>query len=297
MAKYTEVSGAATNTNVVATGGINSKGIVGAYKRVFFAEDDQKFSSRAACKIQDNWDAGAVDGSLVYLGQCKFEDNSEEAQYYTDAALDINEETTAATKVLRSILQVNACVHAELRKMDGKSGRIYLQTTNGYLIARYEDDGEVVGRPATISVSQRSVPTTDTPVEYTIIDITFTDNDGDENNPLEAKIDWLFSEVEQVYPVTGVISDESTSGTKLTFDVTLTKTGSNVPLSGAVVADFAAEDEDGTTIGIDSVTEDGTTGKYTVVLDTAETTAYFSFSERREIGGSTYYLDTLIVSI
>ena len=108
MSKYTEVSGSGANTNIVATGGINAKGIVGAYERVFFAESDQKFSSIAAAKIQDNWDATAILGNLVYLGKCKFEDNSEEAQFFTDPALDINEETTAATKVVRSILQVNA---------------------------------------------------------------------------------------------------------------------------------------------------------------------------------------------
>src|SRR6056297_2187347 len=123
MSKYTEVSGAGANANIVATGGINSLGLVGAYERVFFAESSQKFSSIAAVKIQDNWDTDAVAGDLTYLGKCKFEDNSEEAQFFTDAPLNINIETTSATKVVRSILQVNACVHAELKKMDGKSGR------------------------------------------------------------------------------------------------------------------------------------------------------------------------------
>lgn len=295
MSKYTEVSGSGANTNVVATGGINDKGIVGAYKRVFFGESGQKFPSIAATKIQDNWDTAAVGGDLTYLGQCKFEDNSEEAQFFTDAALDINEETTAATKVVRSILQVNACVHAELKKMDGKSGRVYFQTTNSFVIGRYEDDGEVVGRACTISVSQRTVPTTEQPVEYTIIDITFTDNDGDESNPMEAKIDWLFSEVEQVYPLTATVGNESSNGSALTFELDIDKAGSNSPLTGAVLADFAATDEDGTPLTIASVTESGTSGIYTVVITTALTTAYIKFSGRREIGGSTYYLDTLIV--
>jgi len=295
MSKYTEVSGSGANTNVVATGGINSKGLVGAYKRVFFAEDAQKFASIAASKLQDNWDTDAIAGDLTYLGQCKFEDNSEEAQFFTDAALDINEETTAATKVVRSILQVNACVHAELKKMDGKTGRIYFQTTNSFLIGRYEDDGEVVGRQATISVSQRTVPTTEQPVEYTVIDITFTDNEGDEFNPMEAKIDWLFSEVEQVYPLTATVANE-TSGASLVFELDIDKAGSNSPLSGAVAADFAATDEDGTPITVTSVVEAGTSGVYTVTLDTTETKAIISFASRRTIAGSTYYLDSLTVN-
>lgn len=296
MSKYTEVSGAAANTAVVATGGINSKGIVGAYKRVFFAEDDQKFASIASAKVQDNWDTDAVAGDLVYLGQCKFEDNSEEAQFFTDAALDINEETTPATKVVRSILQVNACVHAELKKMDGKSGRAYFQTTNSYLIGRLEDDGEVVGRPCTISVTQRTVPTTEQPVEYTQIDITFTDNDGDELNPMEAKIDWLFSEVEQVYPLTGVVSNESSNGSTLSFDLDIDKAGSNEALTGAAEANFKVLDEDGNELTIDSVTE-SPSGTYAIDVTTALTTAYISFDGRQTISNSTYFLDTLIVTV
>lgn len=295
MSKYTEVSGAGANTNIVATGGINDKGIVGAYKRAFFAESSQKFSSIAAAKVQSNWDSGAIAGDLTYLGQCKFEDQSEEAQFFTDLALDINEETTPASKVIRAILQVNACVHAELKKMDGKSGRVYFQTTNGYLIGRLEDDGEVVGRQCTISVNRRTLPTTEQPVEYTQIDITFTDNDGDELNPFEAKIAWLFSEVSQVYPLTGVVSNESSNGSQLDFDLQVDKAGSNVGLTGALTGDFVVEDEDGNVLTQAEFTANGN-GSYTFGVTTALTTVYVRFNGRRTIAGSTYYLDTLQVT-
>lgn len=294
MSKYTEISGAGANTNIVATGGINALGLVGAYERVMFAESAHKFTSIAASKIQDNWDAGAIAGDLTYLGKCKFEDNSEEAQFFTDPALNINIETTAASKVVRAILQVNACVHAELKKMDGKSGRVFFQTTNGFVVGRYEDDGDVVGRECSISVSQRSVPTTDTPVEYTIIDITLTDNDGDELNPFEAKIDWLFSEVEQVYPITGTVDNVTSGGGTVDFDLALTKAGSNSPLSGAALADFSATDEDGNALSIASVSESGATGVYAVSVTTAGTLAYIKFNGRRTIAGSTYYFDTVL---
>lgn len=294
MSKYTEVSGAGANANIVATGGINALGLIGAYERVMFAESAHKFASIPAAKIQDNWDADAISGELTYLGKCKFEDNSEEAQFFTDPPLNINIETTSATKVIRSILQVNSCVHAELKKMSGKSGRVFFQTTNGFMVGRYEDDGDIVGRECSIAVSQRSVPTTDTPVEYTIIDITMTDNDGDELNPFEAKLDWLFSEVEQVYPITGVVDNVSSGAGTLNLDLTLTKAGSNAPLSGAVLADFSATDEDGNALSIATVTETGTTGVYAIAVTTTATTVYIRFNGRRTIAGATYYFDTVI---
>jgi len=298
MSKYTEASGGGANAKVVATGGINDKGLVGAYKRVFFAEGDQEFASIAAAKLQNNWDTAAISGDLVYLGQCKFEDNSEEAQFYTDAALNINEETTAATKVIRTTQQVNACVHAELKKMDGKIGRVYIQTTTSFLLGRYEDDGSVVGREARISVRQRTLPTTEQPVEYTIIDITFTDNEGDELNPMEAKIDWLFSEVDQVYPLTSTIVSATSDGSAITAQVKVTKAGVNNALTGAVAADFAAENSEGSALAIASVTE-GTganVGTYTIEVTTTEDIAYVKFSSRRTISGSTYYLGSTEVA-
>jgi hypothetical protein len=294
MSKYTEVSGSGANTNIVATGGINALGLVGAYERVMFAESAHKFESIAASKIQDNYDADAISGMLTFLGKCKFEDNSEEAQFFTDPALTINIETTAATKVIRSILQVNACVHAELKKMNGKTGRVFFQTTNGFVVGRYEDDGDVVGRECTVAVSQRSVPTTDTPVEYTIIDITLTDNDGDELNPFEAKIDWLFSEVEQVYPITGTVDNVTSDGSTVDFDLALTKAGSNAALPGATLADFSATDEDGNPLSIASAVEGGSTGVYAVSVTTTGAVAYIKFNGRRTIGGSTYYFDTVL---
>lgn len=299
MSKYTEVSGGGANTNIVATGGINDKGIVGSYERIFFSESAFSFPSIPAAKIQSNWDSAAVAGDLVYLGKCRFEDQSEEAQFFTDAPLDINEETSPATKVIRAILQVNACVHAELLKMSGKSGRIFIQTTNSFLIGRYEDDGDVVGRPATIKVTQRTVPTNDQPVEYTQIDITFTDNDGDELNPMEAKIDWLFSEVEQVFPLTGVISNESSNGSELTFDLEIDRAGSNDGLTGVGVGDLAVTDEDGNALSIVSITPASAPNNniYTVVVTTALTSAIVGFNGRRTISGVTYYLGNLSVTV
>lgn len=293
---YSEVSGPGANTNIVATGGINALGIVGAYERVFFAEEGQKFTSVAAAKLQANWDTDAVAGLLTYLGRCRFEDTSEEAQFYTDAPLNINEETSPPTKVLRAIQQVNAVVHAELLKMDGKSGRVYVQTTNSYLIGRIENDGEVIGRQCTIAVTQRTLPSSEQPVEYTQIDITFTDNKGDELNPMEAKIDWLFSEVEQVYPITGITSNVSSNGSQLDFDIALTKAGSNEPLTGALQADFSITDENGNALDTFAGFSE-TNGVYSIQLTTSVTAAYVRFDGRRTIGGSTYYLDTVLAQV
>jgi len=297
MSGYIETLGSGTSAGVIATGGINNKELLGAYKRVFLAADSFEFASVIAAKDKDAWDTGVAAGNLVYLGQCKFEDQSAEAQFFEDQALDIKEESTAATKVLRAIQNVNACVHSEIKKLDGSSGRVYIQTAKGFVVSRFAEDGASLGRAASFSVSNRSVPTTDTPVEYTIVDITFTDNDGDENNPCVYKLDWLFSEVDQVYPLTATVGNESSNGTTLTAEITLKKTGTTTPLTGALAADFKAVDEDGNALTIASVTEAGTTAVYTVNITTPLTTAYVSFNGIRDVAsaGTLYYMNQVTV--
>lgn len=297
MSGYIETLGTGISAGVIATGGINDKELLGAHKRVFWAAADFEFASVLAAKDKDNWDAAVAAGNLVYLGQCKFEDQSAEAQFFEDQPLNIREETRAATKVLRAIQNVNACVHSEIRKLNGRSGKVYIQTGKSFAIGRLAEDGAVLGRAASFSVSNRSVPTTETPVEYTIVDITFTDNDGDENNPCVFKIDWLFSEVDQVYPLTATVGNESSNGTTLTAEITLKKTGTNDPLSDAVLADFKAVDEDGNALTIASVTESGSTGVYTVNITTALTTAYVSFNGIRDIdsAGTLYYMNEVTI--
>ncbi|MEM7485038.1 MAG: hypothetical protein AAF348_07500 [Bacteroidota bacterium] len=293
MSGYIETGSNAVLNSVIAIGGINEKGLIGAYKRVFYVPSNFDFDSILAAKDKTNWDLAVKDSGAIYLGQCKFEDNSEEAQFFTDAALDINEETTPATKVVRAIQQVNACVHAEIKKLDGRTGAVLLETTKGFKVGRFEDDGSVKGRPATFSVTNRTLPTTETPVEYTQVDITFTDNDGDESNPCEFKSDFLFSEVDQVYPLTATVDNESSNGTTLTAEIKLTRAGGTTPLTGAVIGDFKAVNDDNETLTIASVSEAGTTGVYTVNITTNLTVAYVSFDGIRDIAnaGTLYYMN------
>lgn len=297
MSGYIETLGEGTSLGVVATGGINQRELLGAYKRVFFAAAGFEFPSVNAAKDKANWDAAVAAGNLVYLGQCKFEDQSAEAQFFEDQPLDIREQTAAATKVLRAIQNVNACVHAEIKKLDGRSGRIFIQTAKGYNVGRLADDGAVIGREANFTVANRSVSTTETPVEYTITDMNFTDNEGDEKNPCVYKSDFLFSEVDQVYPLTATVSNESSNGSALSAVISLRRTGTNDPLNDVVVADFKAVDDDGNELVIASAVEDGDTGDYTVTVTTALTSIYVGFDGIRDVdsAGTLYHMNNVSI--
>ncbi len=299
MGKYTEAcAGASANTNILATGGIDKKGITGAYKHVFWAADSFEFASVVAAKDIANFNAAVQAGNLIYLGMGQFEDQSSEAQFFENQALNIREEQVAASKVLRMISAVCACSHAELKKLEGKEGRLFIQTSKNFLIGRLTDDGKVIGRAlSSIIVNNRTVPTNDTPVEYTQIDFTFADNDGDELNPAEVLLDFIFSEVDQVYPGDGVSSGTSTNGATLSTTITITEDCSTDPLIDAVLADFKAEDEDGNALTIASVTENpADSGQYDIDITTALTKAYVSFDGIRSINSELKYVGPVLVS-
>lgn len=300
MPGYTEAcaSGAA-NTNIVATGGISTKGITGKYEEIFWADDSFEFASVTAMKDRANWDAGVAAGTLIYLGKGRFEDQSEEAQFFTDNSLDIREEQTPATKVIRMTSAICACSHAEIKKMEGKSGRIFIRTSKGFALGRLQDDKKIKGRTlSSLIVGSRTVPTEDQPVEYTVIDFSFGDNDGDELNPAEVKVDFLFSEVDQVYPADGVVSGVSSNGSTLSLTLAITEDCGETVLENVVVADLKAVDEDGNTLTIASATE-SPAGTYAVDITTALTTAYISFDGIRDVNsaGTLYYLDQVTASV
>lgn len=298
MSKYTEACGeSAVTLGVIAPGDVSKKGLIGAYQEAFWAADGFEFASVAAFKDQANWDAAVAAGNLVYLGKGKYSDQSAEAQNFTDQALDIDIETVAATKVVRSEGVYCACTHAEIKKMNGRGGRIFFRTTNGYGVARREDDGAIKGRAiSSMKVANRSVPTTDTPVEYTPIDFVFSDNEGDEKNPFEAKLDFLFSEVDKVYSAVPIVSGESSNGSTLTATLAIKKDCGDEHLGGVVVGNLEAYDEDGNTLTIASLPENAS--DYTINITTALTLAYVRFTGIIDVAGAgvLYYMDQVRIS-
>ncbi len=298
MSKYTEACGDdATTLGIIAPGNVSKKGIIGYYEEAFWAADSFEFASILAAKDQANWDAAVQAGNLVYLGKGKYSDQSTEAEFFEDAPLDIREETSPATKVVRSEGVYCSCTHAEIKKMDGRGGRVFFRSSNGYLVARMNDDGTIIGRPiSSMAVANRTVPTNETPVEYTPIDFTFSDNKGDERNPAELKLDFLFSEVNSVFSAIAVVSGESSNGSTLSATLAITKDCGEEFLAGIVQGNLEAFDEDGNSLVIATWTENSS--DYSIGITTALTLAYVRFTGIIDVagGGVLYYMDQVRIS-
>lgn len=296
MSKYSGIVAEAANDSIVATGGLDKQGLTGAYRGLVWTKEGFSFPSITAAKDIDTWNTAIAAGNIIPIGDGEFTDQSTDATFYERAALNIRIKQTNKIKALQFEYAVNACTRAELEKMEGKSGRVFTISENSILEGVYNDDGTVQGKPLSSIDVDDVEPTEDAPVKTTTVTMTFSDPKGDIRNPFQSSIDFGVQDLDQVFSVAPTVANEASNGSALSADITLVDALGNTALTGAVLADFSAEDEDGNALTIASVTETGSTGVYAISITTALTKAYVSFNGIRSIGGVLTYLGPTLVT-
>lgn len=299
MGKYVQGVSEATNDAIVAMGGLDKPGLTGAYRGLAWTKASHSFAGNTAAVDEAQWNTAIAAGDVIQIGNGEFTDNSTDATFFERAALNIRIKQTPKTKVLTFEYAVNACTRAELQNMEGKAGRVFLITEKSILIGRKNDDGTVQGMPLSSIDIDDVEPTTDSPVKFVQVTMTFDDPEGDTKNPFQAQVDWDVEDLDQVFSVASVVANESSNGTTLTAEFTLTDGLANTDLDGAVSADFKAEDEDGNALTIASVTPGANPNEhvYTIDITTALTRAYVSFDGIRSISSVLYYLQPTLISV
>ncbi len=298
MAKYVESCSTtdAQNSSVVVTGGLDKAVAIGSITSLFYGESTQKFTSITAAKDKANWDADVKAKKLIYLGDGKVEDTSTEAAFAEDAKLRLKAVSTPAIKSFNYILGICACNTAELEKMKGRTGTLYMITDKKILMATLTDAKEVQGFEASIDNIVTSLPTEDAPWELTTLSITLSSYASEISNPARPVLEFEFKDVDQIYGAEGTASSVSTSGTALSATLTVKKDCTTEVLSGLLLADFKAVDEDGNVLTIASATETGTTGVYAIEITTALTLAYLTTSDVIEKSGVLWYMESVTIT-
>lgn len=295
MGKYVESCGTtSTDSSVVANGGITSVQNIGYFKSLLWTSSSV---AKTATELKDiaTLNALVLAGDAIFLGDGKFEDTSTEAAFFEDAELGIKIEQTAKIKSFKFTLSVCGCTSAELEKMENKQGRLFIQTSTGLIIGR-ESSGNGIGWAVSSIAVDSSIPVSDTPVEYTTLDVTFSDHKGDRKNPFRIAVDYLLSEVDQVYSADGTSSAVSTSGSALDATLTVKKDCTTDALSGLVVADLKAVDVNGNVLVIATLVESGSTGVYAISITTALTVAYVTTDGIQAVSGVNYYMDSVTIT-
>ncbi len=287
--------GVSEDASRVATSGINSSISVGAPEYFFWTPSGVSIPNASAAKDIDTFNDLVKAANGVYLGRYEVESTGSEREVFENNFFGLKKTTTAATKTLQLTAPLCACTSAELEKMNGRSGRIFEMTGDGYLLGRANDDGSISGFPVSnMYKAINDIATTDTPVSNTRFEIPYSDPRGDQKNPAQLAVDWNFSEVDQPISVEAEISSASSNGTNLTFTADLTKDCSSAVLAGALKADFKVTDANGAEITTFTVTE--TSGSYAFDVTTDESVVWLETAGIVEISSSLYTMDEVKIT-
>jgi hypothetical protein len=274
----------------------SGKSQAGAAQELFWSPEDFAFDNKVDAITKSVWDAAVLAGNLYYIGVVEeFDSNDTEPTYYESVNGNIRLKTAEAKRVRQYRLVECSCTHANLLSFDGQNGRLHIRTSKSYYVARIEDDGKVKGlKTSQFDVGLLTAATSDTP-SFTPIDVTFETPVQDDLNVFEDKIDFAFSEVDQIENAELSLSGAvATDGSNLTFDVKAEKGCSGVALTGAVKADFTVKDANGTEISTFTVTE--TAGTYSFDVTTAETTVFIEIATPKLIEATIYVSEEIKAS-
>ncbi len=282
----------AAESGYIANSGVSTQDLKGYWDKLFWVN---KSVAKTVIELEDPDTLNAVvaAGEGFFVGTGSMTDTSTESTFFEDAQLGIKVEQTP--KILSVDFQLNmcACTSAEFEKLENKSGAFYLQTSTNQLIA-VDEDGLGKGLEYSSIVVNSTIPTSDTPVEYTVLSITFSNYKKFRANPFRINLDYSFDDIDKVFSAQGSASAVSDDGNDTTFTLSVKKDCTSESLSGLVLADLSATDANGANVAITSVTPSG--DNYTLVLP-GTGTFYVSSNAIINKSDILYYMDAVTVKV
>ncbi len=290
---YSTVCDAVASGKIKGTGR-SGKGQAGAEQELFWTPSDFSFTSKSSAVSISDWNTAVAAGNAIYLGVIEeFDANDTEATFYESANGNLRLKTAEAKRVRQYRLVECSCTHASLLSLDGQNGRLLIRTSRGYLKARIEDDGTVVGfKTNQFDVGLLTAATTESP-SFTPIDVTFATPIDDDKDVFEDSIDFEFSQVDQVFNASLSASSITQSGT-LDFTLRINKDCSDVALSGVLESNLIVEDVNGNVLS-KTLTPSG--DSYDISVTTALSSAIVYFDGVQNISSVLYTSEDLTVSV
>jgi len=299
MSGYTEACNPAESGSKNFTLARDGNGQAGIKSAVMWTKADLVVPTKAEAKSIDYWNAQIAAGNAVYVGEIReLISNSAEATFYDAPNGNFRKRDVAATRILRFNFIECACTAAQIQKMDGSNGRLWFETKDGFIVGKNSGAGAVGQKTSQFDVGLLTEAISGTPVAYLPIDITMATPRDDDANPFDASIDWLFQDLNEVNG-TGIAFDTVASdGANLTFNMTLTKDCTSIPLTGAALANLLFTDANGVEFATVTVGEAvAGSGIYQVDITTALTEANVCIKDIQDIGGLLYASTQNTVSV
>lgn len=297
MSGYTEACNPSSSGSFIPTLARDGKGQHGPLKELIWTKSDFLVPTTVDAQSQAFWNASIASGDAVYIGEIEeFVANNSAATFYESPNGNIRKEDVAEKRIEQYRLIECACTAAEISKMNGQNGRLWFRSSDGYIVGKCDTDGvqRKGQKTSQFEVGLATRPIVGTPVSYLPIDVTFASPRDDQQNPFDASIDWMFSDLDEVNRADLSATTVATSGTNLTFSLAIGKGCKELALTGAVLANLKVVDVNDNVL-VFTVTPNG--DNYDIDVTTALTSAKISLDGIQLIGGVLYASDEITVSV
>jgi hypothetical protein len=238
----------------------------------------QEFASQTAAETLANWTTlrHAAAGTRGYPFPLILEkEDISEATLYKTFSSGIQAKIREGKRGYRFTVQVPLVVHRNLRTFNGYKGRVYLIDANGRMIGTSPDGAKFKGfKIDTFEVEQIKIPSGDDVAKTTILlilsDTTEFDDFGASFKPADLASSWNALDLEGLQDVNITVVSSGATGAVLS----LATTGDQIPVTGAVAADFVMTDD---SLGAETITgcTDNADGTYTFTWSTIGTDTYW----------------------
>lgn len=285
MSNYSELCVA--DSNLLGTGVGNCAKSLGPDIKFFLAEST--FTGTAAqLKTKAYWDAAILAGTVIPFPEVmEIEAQNVEAAYFESSSGATFKTKEEKRKTMFQFIE-NIVVHSGMKSHADRQWNVWFYTGKGYLRCHTKGVDSYEGlKTSNFFVNAQTTQNFSDP-SHTPVIIEFNDvNDWDmEYGVLQPDFD--MKDLEGVFQADIIVGASTQLTGTLTVGITATVKGNNAALSGLVVGDIALYDESGVLVTVDSVTETGTTGVYTVVATDDATTGTIGLLNVVTIGTDNY---------
>lgn len=296
MSGYTEACDPASSSRAF-TLKRDGKGQAGIKKKLMWTKSSLVVPTKDNAKSETYWNSQIALGNAVYVGEIEeLVSNNTAATFYESPNGNVRVKDVDSKRIYQFKLVECACTHANLLAMDGANGRLFFETSLGYIVGKDNGDGVIGQLTSQFEIDIKSEAVAGTPVEYSIIDVTMASPKDDDANPFDGKIDWQFQDLDEVNAAELSANTVAATPTNFTFSLYVGNGCKDLALAGVLAADVKVVDTAGNTL-VATVTPNG--DRYDV---DATTTAQLpsvkvSFDGIRTIGGLLYASDEITVSV
>lgn len=259
----------------------DGKGQAGIKKKLMWTKSSLVVPTKDEAKSLTYWNTQVAAGNAVYVGEIEeLVSNNSAATFYESPNGNTRVKDVDSKRIYQFKLVECACTHAQLMAMDGANGRLFFETSLGYIQGKDSGDGAIGQLTSQFEIDILTEAISGTPVAYSVIDVTMASPKDDDANPFDGSIDWTFETLDEVnFAEIELVGAAVATATDYSFTISIGNGCKDLSLANVLAGMLKGEDPAGNVLPVASVGANGVNAEhYDVVLTTTSSLASVKIS-------------------